>query len=133
MICSINPIEKFQSTPPHGGRQIVVVNAPEYHRFQSTPRMGGDLPADNKLTQVTVFQSTPPHGGRPHHCLARCIVVDHVDPRPRMGGDAASSLRMAWPAYSNPRPRMGATKYIGDYYRQRITFQSTPPHGGRPL
>jgi len=122
----------FQSTPPHGGRQIIRKRQTiALHRFNPRPHMGGDFQQCCVIARYGVsihaptwgatfephasgstpyqFQSTPPHGGRP---------------QPR------------WPSVHrwsfNPRPHMGGDT-LGNNSMTPITlFQSTPPHGGRP-
>ena len=105
------------------------------------------------ITSATLFQSTPPHGGRPPH-RGRLRPHTGFNPRPRMGGDGGckpysggrrvSIHAPAWGATPltssathssfsfNPRPRMGGdSRMVSE--GAGGTFQSTPPHGGRPL
>ena len=57
-------LERFQSTPPHGGRLKGFDNSSILSLFQSTPPHGGRLNPFSISTKDAVFQSTPPHGGR---------------------------------------------------------------------
>ena len=77
-----------------------------------------------------MFQSTPPHGGRPRLRWStstwRCF-----NPRPRMGGDHHWQMVVLAQHVSIHAPAWGATN-TPKYNVGQLTFQSTPPHGGRP-
>ena len=105
-------IQRFQSTPPHGGRHTppivqtggarVSIHAPAWGAtpfgwavlrngvFQSTPPHGGRLGDVVTSNMATLFQSTPPHGGRPAGSLFSSSFCASFNPRPRMGGDSTS-------------------------------------------
>ena len=54
---------EFQSTPPYGGRPVIIHVTVCFFGFNPRPRMGGD--DTRRLDSATVaFQSTPPYGGR---------------------------------------------------------------------
>ena len=128
------PEHGFQSTPPHGRRRAslqslraecqVSIHASAREATRERPRV---------LSIWLPFQSTPPHGRRRYptrkirrrrwvsiHASAReatlkrgpekCPVCG-FNPRLRTGGDA-----IPWICGANP-----------------VRFQSTPPHGRRPL
>ena len=144
---------KFQSTPPHGGRQksraikkpfqVVSIHAPA--------RGATVLIVSNPALQR--FQSTPPHGGRPFnprffqlqyvvsiHAPARGATLSYPDlyvgikgfnPRPRTGGDNGQIV--GWETmkkFQSTPPHGGRHNEIGVSVIY-IKFQSTPPHGGR--
>ena len=100
---------KFQSTPPHGGRP----------GFPGTP---------NGTYKVSIHA---PARGATIKTRTRPIRNGSFNPRPRTGGDRHAIKDKGYKVRFNPRPRTG-----GDRQRcQRLdteAFQSTPPHGGRP-
>ena len=100
-------MQKFQSTPPHGGRLGVIEENP-YDR---------------------VFQSTPPHGGRPWR-QSTGSPSRRFNPRPRMGGDSSPRSTATSTCVSIHAPAWGATMAIREDH-DITAFQSTPPHGGR--
>ncbi len=78
-----------------------------------------------------MFQSTPPHGGRLYfsaYTLSTCLVSIHA---PAWG--ATEGVRFLFPpkGVSIHAPAWGATK-LPDVCCCCRSFQSTPPHGGRP-
>ena len=100
--------QRFQSTPPHGGRPCSIEHMAVLSEFQSTPPHGGRLRITGNGGDRPAFQSTPPHGGRlqQHHATAK-------------------------PPCFNPRPHMGGDLSRGSQPTAVLQFQSTPPHGGR--
>ena len=116
--------EKFQSTPPHGGRLR--------HRFEIHAPHGGRRV--KIWRSVGLFQSTPPHGGRPGGRAPGPDESVSFNPRPRTGGDDVNSPRPTCRRSFNPRPRTGGDCPWDGHPRRQLTrrFQSTPPHGGRP-
>ena len=128
----VSVFREFQSAPPHGGR----------------PVMGA--PSVRQLT----FQSAPPHGGR-HRKNGRHQRDACFNPRPRTGGDVpmgqpvphVQSVSIRAPARGATRcegryhirdhvsiraPARGATRRWDCISRVGSSFQSAPPHGGRP-
>ena len=125
----------FQSTPPHGRRPL--------------------FPDENQPQQK--FQSTPPHGRRLPPPLPVLRKEKSFNPRLRTGGDLAlfasverpmgrvsihASAREATigqrlvrsgPARFNPRLRTGGDDRGLATVASCEQFQSTPPHGRRPL
>ena len=97
----------FQSTPPHGGRQI-------------QPKQ--------QVMQLS-FQSTPPHGGRLMWANDG-YETGGFNPRPRMGGDTGRRHHPLSPPVSIHAPAWGATLKVRFYIDDKEVFQSTPPHGG---
>ncbi len=119
--------------------------------FQSTPPRGGRRAGKSEVVSHLWFQSTPPRGGR-HQATASAKSDDRFNPRPRAGGDARCKPRPCCAVCFNPRPRAGgdgdlqvpgADRGVSIHAPARgatcgaggvaayITFQSTPPRGGR--
>ncbi len=147
--------DRFQSTPPRGGRRHGRTGASEpVDGFNPRPRVGGDLAVVQRTSSAVEFQSTPPRGGR-RRPLGDSSAVRCFNPRPRVGGDRAICRhdRMTSMCF-NPRPRVGgddgcasigtglrrvsihapawgATCRPSDVASTGYRFQSTPPRGGR--
>ena len=147
---------RFQSTPPHGRRQLPASGARASESFNPRLRMGGD-PRYAERRQIDVFQSTPPHGRRrarrqafpaisihasaweATRGLLRCRqpyrvsihasgeATSDFNPRLRMGGDTGSPLKLPRADVSIHASAWEATAGGTD-----PVFQSTPPHGRRP-
>ena len=102
--------DKFQSTPPHGGRR-------------------GSRNSFGVQRQVSIHA---PAWGATYKTLTASIWKGSFNPRPRMGGDGNEARKVVGAESFNPRPRMGGD-YIMPYNQTKEEkFQSTPPHGGRP-
>ena len=123
-------VQKFQSTPPHGGRLKLWQQQTKNSCFNPRPRMGGDL-FPKVLRADMKFQSTPPHGGRRLSRRCGTCGTGCFNPRPRMGGDVGDQIWAKADKGFNPRPRMGGDALV-DGLKTLFEFQSTPPHGGRP-
>ena len=76
------------------------------------------------------FQSAPPHGGRPVSARSG-LPGRSFNPRPRTGGDPRGELQMRNGKVSIRAPARGAT-IAGGHGNGNVSFQSAPPHGGRP-
>ena len=102
----------FQSTPPHGRRRGQILRQFEVLRFQSTPPHGRrPSPRINCLTSSSGFNPRLRTGGDGHRPAGR---------RQRAGVSIHASAREA--THRRPGFRVDAAR-----------FQSTPPHGRRPL
>ena len=93
--------------------------------------MGGDpfsfdLPNANRM-----FQSTPPHGGRPHIIFISCTALAVSIHAPAWGATSALRVQGRFPV-SIHAPAWGATRSCLPKMASG-SFQSTPPHGGRPI
>ncbi len=129
------------------------MGAHRYRCFNPRPHMGGDQTTEwlkqfnavsihaptwgatkqhiEKILKVK-FQSTPPHGGRRHKDLD-ILFLSCFNPRPHMGGDGRLHLFLVDGAeVSIHAPTWGATLLRRSSTVDRVAFQSTPPHGGRP-
>ena len=147
-------VNKFQSTPPRGGRPVasgvegdirgVSIHAPTRGatRIPSIPSRSG------------LFQSTPPRGGRRVRRMARHHSHSGFNPRPHAGGDSRCPGTAGRLTCFNPRPHAGGDKWQWSKWMFKIVsihaptrgatlrypteataniwFQSTPPRGGRP-
>ena len=101
---------RFQSTPPHGVRQLI---SAEY-------------------TPVNEFQSTPPHGVRLDDALAGVISNIVSIHAPAWGATMRARMSFFSSICFNPRPRMGCDCSEAAMWATGSSFQSTPPHGVRP-
>src|ERR1700687_2911704 len=132
----------FQSTPPRGGRPTSLPLRSARQRFNPRPRAGGDAETSTNCPRLLKFQSTPPRGGRRCgdlrglrlfqvliHAPARgaTLAARHdefelssFNPRPRAGGDTASTATATVTGSFNPRPRAG-----GDMIKQRPSARSS--------
>ena len=107
-------------------------SVPDSH-FNPRSRMGSDHPHDVFQYVSSIFQSTPPHGERQYHHGHYLLATYYFNPRPRMGSDHKFILLLLRKLDFNPRPRMGSDA-SGYFSRSTsLIFQSTPPHGERPI
>ena len=74
-----------------------------------------------------LFQSTPPHGSDRLGGLVG-LFQRSFNPRPRMGATRWMACPTRTSGCFNPRPRMGATSAKAEIVELTM-FQSTPPHG----
>ena len=122
----------FQSTPPHGERLDSLPYGLNAGKFQSTPPHGERRARGRQPLPALPFQSTPPHGERPQPAVIHTCRRNYFNPRPRMGSDSCRSLAYCSPCISIHAPAWGAT-YDPGHQEMSAIFQSTPPHGERPL
>ncbi len=145
----------FQSTPPRGGRldgarcdcaaTLVSIHAPARG---ATPAPGADGPDPE---DVSIHAPARGATERVPHLRALRRVSIHApargattgptahprdsagfNPRPRAGGDLVDRYREIGIFGFNPRPRAGGDSYVISSLTLTVTFQSTPPRGGRP-
>ena len=145
----------FQSTPPHGGRHqqrqkyqyqaSVSIHAPAWGAtfinmstgfliisFQSTPPHGGRLQIIFDGDIDTLFQSTPPHGGRQGQFTVPIFLKGVSIHAPAWGATETSRIDKSLLTVSIHAPAWGATIPNINTLKGGM-FQSTPPHGGRPV
>ena len=107
----------FQLTPPHGGRPGRPPSGPRGPRFNSRPRMGGDMHRRKLLRPCRRFNSRPRMGGDAERIrvekLSSCF-----NSRPRMGGDRNPSRPHSPRRCFNSRPRMG-----GDHPVEKVPLR----------
>ncbi len=104
-----------------------------YIPFQSTLPHGERLGADKEPATFGVFQSTLPHGERPPLNLQDRDRVGSFNPRSRTGSDTARSSSDWGEPVSIHAPARGATQPAKQWFITTSKFQSTLPHGERPL
>ena len=63
MLLLIGHWYEFQSTPPQGGRPVMIFTPLLNSWFQSTPPQGGRRRTGRAMGWYARFQSTPPQGG----------------------------------------------------------------------
>ncbi len=145
----------FQSTPPHGRRLHQLYRGQCHSCFNPRLHMGGDVGFNTLPSVVKGFQSTPPHGRRPgcvatiksfrpfqstpphgrrriaHEALALFL---RFNPRLHMGGDGLRCRPVGSRLVSIHASTWEATRVRDPAGSARISgFQSTPPHGRRPV
>ena len=122
----------FQSTHPHGVRQLQPSDLKDVTSFNPRTRTGCDMISLRILMVIEWFQSTHPHGVRLGHYVSQCIPYEvsiHAPARGATGtGRGADTGRRSF----NPRTRTGCDCTIADEFKILLTFQSTHPHGVRP-
>ena len=124
----------FQSTPPRGGRLLVVSVTVGVSLFQSTPpARGATRRAVNCFVGFFGFQSTPPARGatdRMRHAQPRAA---HFNPRPPRGGRLVivTPLAALPMVFQSTPPARGATGRAGRHPRPVLDFNPRPPRGGR--
>ena len=141
----------FQSTPPHGGRQIpksafnftkpVSIHAPAWgatkflHIFRTiflvsihAPAWGATQVKAKGLSAVR-FQSTPPHGGRQPE-YGRCFKYFVSIHAPAWGATFFKSIKPAYYSVSIHAPAWGATFFRRAAMLCVLGFNPRPRMGG---
>ena len=80
-------MDKFQSTPPRGGRHVGTPNSYFHAGFQSTPPRGGRPVILLSMTLVIAVSIHAPAWGATHTLQIGSIAPPSFNPRPRVGGD----------------------------------------------
>ena len=122
-------IRRFRSTPPHGGRPVILAGTITATWFRSTPPHGGRqrFPGAGWLVPVSIH--APAWGATALEQLCP-MPANGFDPRPRMGGDHCSGRRApCWPRF-DPRPRMGGDPKSHYQRCPCIRFDPRPRMGG---
>ncbi|SDT04342.1 hypothetical protein SAMN05444162_2928 [Paenibacillaceae bacterium GAS479] len=101
-------------------------------RFQSTLPHGERRGFESELLTILEFQSTLPHGERHTVTPKRSSSKRCFNPRSRTGSDGIMQPKKCTYNVSIHAPARGATAPNG-HQKIRNTFQSTLPHGERPL
>ena len=94
--------------------------------------MGRDRVISSDNVANTMFQSTRPHGARLCLC-SLCSYFCRFNPRARMGRDRDFVLNSTPREGFNPRARMGRDTASYTLATRMRKFQSTRPHGARPV
>ena len=150
----LGSIERFNPRPRAGGDHIsstaglphdVSIHAPARgatlmtriqklvpSSFNPRPRAGGDRSSSSRPGRHSMFQSTPPRGGRRWYSSGvppRHYVSIHA---PARGATKPTLADAACPMHvSIHAPARGATRAIAGCIDPSLSFQSTPPRGGR--
>ena len=96
--------------------------------------MGCDLRHGCQALRRAKFQSTHPHGVRPEMICGIALIILYFNPRTRMGCDPQPRrFRAVFACDFNPRTRMGCDCNGMLAGGGRLGFQSTHPHGVRPV
>ncbi len=129
---SLKALERFQSTPPRGGRPPSV-GQPAYFSAVSihAPARGATLSGGRAAKAYCVSIHAPARGAT-STTVRRVEEDEGFNPRPREGGDEASSEMHSMSHSFNPRPREGGDQVCLPWCSSPVLFQSTPPRGGRP-
>ena len=113
----------FNPRPPHGERRFIP-----------------DIPII-----IDIFQSTPPHEerqatpaatahwGATIYLYTTFLLSLYFNPRSRMGSDRLTQILIYKLQHFNPRSHMGSDQDILDDMIASMKFQSTLPHGERPV
>ena len=100
--------------------------------FNPRPRMGGDSHGHAYRVGIDQFQSTPPHGGRHARLMSSSLSIPVSIHAPAWGATHSKGLTFSQLKVSIHAPAWGATSILPSQALGNA-FQSTPPHGGRPL
>ena len=100
----------FQSTHPHGVRQVMCGSAASNMRVSIHAPTWGATSIFFTLTYDNEFQSTHPHGVRRSPCLVSSLVFC-FNPRTHMGCDPSKPLLSNSGIGFNPRTHMGCDIY----------------------
>ena len=129
----LNAMWEFQSTLPHGERPIIRLNPFRRIDFNPRSRMGSDLFCHFAACIGKGFQSTLPHGERHHpqgHVRALRGISIHA---PAWGATGSEADVLRADLISIHAPAWGTTRACDDIGREVERFQSTLPHGERPV
>ena len=125
------PLCVFQSTHPHGVRQLKALNLNLKVRFQSTHPHGVRPLRASACFGASLFQSTHPHGVRLGIPVGNGQFIACFNPRTRTGCDKIFSASLNGRRCFNPRTRTGCDPFCAHPLICPVVFQSTHPHGVR--
>ena len=94
--------------------------------------MGGDINISVGLKPATCFNPRPRMGGDAWFSFNDFMLFVSIH-APAWGATGFKSNTSLYKTCFNPRPRMGGDLRMGEHWKNKNKFQSTPPHGGRPL
>ena len=99
--------------------------------FQSTPPRGGRLKRATWSEHPRQFQSTPPRGGRRFTISPRVAIIRVSIHAPARGATPYCQFHCLYRRVSIHAPARGATSQTLSGAPVTVSFQSTPPRGGR--
>ena len=121
----------FQSTPPCGGRRLILPAIVTVTRcFNPRPRAGGDVPSLLSPDEGVLFQSTPPCGGRPDTKITS-LPNNLFQSTPPCGGRQNTPITKLPDNLFQSTPPCGGRRAARASLDSIRSFQSTPPCGGR--
>ena len=130
--CSVDA-ERFQSTPPRGGRRrLGSLDVVAVRCFNPRPRAGGDQPAvQPRCAMRRVSIHAPARGATAIRRVAMSAIAS-FNPRPRAGGDVSTLAPCIGRCSFNPRPRAGGDDVASrsPAHRRSHGFNPRPRAGG---
>ena len=108
--------QKFQSTPPRGGRRLIRFRLRPTPCFNPRPRAGGDIFPSALKSPLCGFQSTPPRGGRRWLHLTPSQLINVSIHAPARGATLYLLNIPTVQVSFNPRPRAGGD-HVGNEAR----------------
>ena len=124
--------EVFQSTLPHGERQKIVDRCTERNRISIHAPAWGATRQPHESGRCENFNPRS-RMGSDRIAAANARSQGNFNPRSRMGSDEISENATLRKQYFNPRSRMGSDDQFRGVCMTEAVFQSTLPHGERPL
>ena len=124
----------FQSTHPHGVRHSSSDTCgllPLY--FNPRTRMGCDAVSGSKLQYCSIISIHAPAWGATTAQIVTGGYSKYFNPRTRMGCDPFDSPDYIYELISIHAPAWGATSHTAFSFPGGAGFQSTHPHGVRPI
>ena len=127
---SFRIVNRFQSTPPRGGRPIPPKNTAHKTYFNPRPREGGDS-RGTPITFTTLYFNPRPREGGDNKCGDTATEQPISIHAPARGATGNWSLLAPPECISIHAPARGATTAEEPTAQESGKFQSTPPRGGR--
>ena len=123
-------VNRFQPTPPRGGRRGVIKMIGVIIEFQPTPPRGGRhrLEAEQRR-EAEVSTHAPAWGATDPRDPS--LIWGRFQPTPPRGGRRVPDLLDHGPTSFQPTPPRGGRRRTGFNNRKNRRFQPTPPRGGR--
>ena len=130
-VCWIGSFCLFQSTRPHGTRQVYNERIARENRFQSTRPHGTRQRRWRRLSRVFCFNPRARMGRDLNHRQRGEILKVSIH-APAWDATALSHLHLSVVAVSIHAPAWDATGFRVQHWPISVRFQSTRPHGTRP-
>ena len=121
----------FQSTPPRGGRPCTSPSTPTLATISIHAPARGATQIYGPVQRQHVISIHAPARGATRSTDTKGGDRIYFNPRPREGGDGIRCITQHFSGYFNPRPREGGDSFSTFAALANISFQSTPPRGGR--
>ncbi len=114
-----------------GGDLIYSLSPATFSDFNPRPRVGGDKRITHTCPILLLFQPTPPRGGRLPVNIPKLLAKGISTHAPAWGATRSKYPASAILFYFNPRPRVGGDPGKAGRTNITMSFQPTPPRGGR--